>query len=96
VASGRLLNAITHRHIRSIIACFYYLEFARQLFEGKNKWSIYKNLQAKIPNYLLSLSINPKEIALFNRLLKENIHELPEAKISGSGYVLHTLEASIW
>jgi ADP-ribosylglycohydrolase len=45
---------------------------------------------------LISLSVNPKEIALFDRLLKGNIHELPEAEISGNGYVLHTLEASIW
>jgi ADP-ribosylglycohydrolase len=92
----RQVSSITHRHIRSVIACFYYLEFARQLLEGENKWAIYKNLQTEITNYLLSLSINPTEIALFDRLLKGNIHELPEAKISGSGYVLHTLEASIW
>jgi ADP-ribosylglycohydrolase len=33
---------------------------------------------------------------LFDRLLKENINKLPEEKIYSSGYVLHTLEASIW
>jgi ADP-ribosylglycohydrolase len=64
--------------------------------EGKNKWVIYKNLQTEMTDYLISLSVNPKEIALFDRLLKGNIHELPEAEISGNGYVLHTLEASIW
>jgi ADP-ribosylglycohydrolase len=90
------LDAITHQHIRSVIACFYYLEFARQLLEGKNKWAIYKNLQTGITDYLITHSINQKEIALFDRLLKGNIHELPETEISGNGYVLHTLEASIW
>jgi ADP-ribosylglycohydrolase len=29
-------------------------------------------------------------------LLKRNINDLPEDEISSSGYVLHTLEASIW
>lgn len=33
---------------------------------------------------------------MFDRLLKQNIHELPEENINSSGYVLNTLEASIW
>jgi ADP-ribosylglycohydrolase len=91
------VSSITHGHIRSIIACFYYLEFARKLLPAQNdKFQIYKKLQTEITGYLNSLSINPAEVSLFDRLLKENIHELPQEKISGSGYVLHTLEASTW
>ncbi|MEA4980668.1 MAG: ADP-ribosylglycohydrolase family protein [Petrimonas sp.] len=45
---------------------------------------------------MTSLSIHPVEIALFDRLLKNDIHKLPEDEIQSSGYVLHTLEASIW
>ena len=90
------VSAITHGHIRSIIACFYYLEFARQILEGKEKIEIYRNLQSEITTFLISISINPKEIALFDRLLKNDIYKLPEEKIYSSGYVLHTLEASIW
>lgn len=90
------VSSITHGHIRSVIACFYYVEFARQLFSDKDKFKIYKNLQTEITNHLTSLSINPTEIALFDRLLKNNIHELTEGEIQSSGYVLHTLEASIW
>jgi ADP-ribosylglycohydrolase len=33
---------------------------------------------------------------LFDRLLKKDIFNLSEDEISSSGYVLHTLEASIW
>ncbi len=33
----RLVSGITHRHIRSVIACFFYLEFARFLVEGLEK-----------------------------------------------------------
>ena len=90
------VSSITHGHIRSVISCFYYLEFARQLLEEKNKFEIYKNLKTEITDYLNSLSISPTEIALFDRLLIENIHEFKEEQIFGSGYVLHTLEASIW
>ncbi len=89
-------SSITHGHIRSVIACFYYLEFARQLVAQKDKFEIYKNLQTEITNQLTSLSINPTEIAKFDRLLKQNIHEQTEENVYSSGYVLHTLEASIW
>jgi ADP-ribosylglycohydrolase len=33
---------------------------------------------------------------LFDRLLKQDIHGLTDENIFSSGYVLHTLEASIW
>ena len=90
------VSSITHGHIRSVIACFYYLEFARQLIEKKNKFEIYRNLQTLITTHLSSLSIDPIEVALFDRLLKQNINELTEENIVSGGYVIHTLEASIW
>lgn len=92
----RQVSAITHGHIRSVIACFYYLEFARQLLFETDKLEIYKNLQTDVPAFLTSLNIESDEIGKFNRLLKSNIYQLPENQISSSGYILHTLEASIW
>ncbi len=90
------VSAITHQHVRSVIACFYYIEFLRQILSKKDKFEIYKNLQTEVVAHLNTLAINPAEIALFDRLLKQNIWELDAAEIKSSGYVLHTLEASIW
>ena len=90
------VSSITHGHIRSVIACFYYLEFAKQILYGVGKSYIYKSLQRTIPTYLKSISVDNSEIELFNRLLKFNVSELREESIESSGYVLHTLEASIW
>lgn len=90
------VSSLTHGHIRSVIACFYYLEFAKQIMEGKDKFEIYENLKTKLTNFLKSLNISPAEIAIYNRLLNGNIYELEEDKINSSGYVVHTLEASIW
>lgn len=90
------VSSITHGHIRSVIACFYYLEFAKQILSGKDKFEIYRNLQTEISNHLISLAINPTEIAKFDRLLKGDIAKLDEDEIQSSGYVLHSLEASIW
>lgn len=90
------VSSITHGHIRSVIACFYYLEFAGQILSGKNKFEIYADLQTEIPGFLKMQSVDSAEISRFDRLLKNNIHELHEDDIQSSGYVLHTLEASIW
>jgi ADP-ribosyl-[dinitrogen reductase] hydrolase len=90
------VSSITHGHIRSIIACFYYLEFAKQILAGKDKFEVYGNLQTEIPNHFESLAIDPTEITKFDRLLNGDIAKLEEDEIQSSGYVLHTLEASIW
>ena len=90
------VSSITHAHVRSVIACFYYLEFARLIVEGKEKTEIYFLLQDQMISFLNEMSINPDEISLFDRLLKQDIANLPEDEIHSTGYVIHTLEASIW
>ena len=90
------ISSLTHAHIRSIISCFYYLEFAKQIIEGKDKFQIYQNLKIDITAFLNKLEINKSEISLFNRLLIDDIFQLDEDEIKSSGYVLHSLEACIW
>ena len=90
------VSAITHGHIRSVIACFYYLEFASQIIEGLDKYSIYENLQTSVPMQLKSMGINQQEIDLFKGLLIESIADRALVDVFSSGYVVHTLEASIW
>jgi len=93
---SKKVSSLTHGHIRSVIACFYYLEFARLLLDGMPKETIYRQLQITVPALLQKLTINPLEIRVFDRLLREDISLLKEKDIKSSGYVLHTLEASIW
>lgn len=90
------VSSITHAHIRSAIACFYYLEFARHLLTSKDKLSIYNQLQTEVMDFLISKNIEEAEIRHFDRLLQSDISKLTEDAISSSGYVVHTLEASIW
>jgi ADP-ribosyl-[dinitrogen reductase] hydrolase len=90
------VSSITHGHVRSVISCFYYLEFARKLLESEDLITIYQELKSELGDYLASTTIIQSEIALFDRLLKDDIYTLPVDKIRSSGYVLHTLEASIW
>lgn len=95
-AIAKEVSAITHGHVRSVIACFYYLELARKLLTNKNLVSAYHEANTEVISFLEGTTINPDEIALFNRLLKGNIYERPASEIQSSGYVMHTLEAAIW
>ena len=90
------VSSITHAHIRSVISCFYYLEFALQIMEEKDKFEIYENLKISVSDFLNSNEIYSNELIHFDRLLKKNIYELEEDAIQSGGYVIHTLETSIW
>ncbi len=90
------VSAMTHGHVRSVMACFYYLEFALGLLNGLDKFTIYKNLQKTVADHFRSIPISQDERRLFDRLLIDHIDLIPEEKIWSSGYVIHTLEAGIW
>jgi len=90
------VSSITHRHIRSAISCFIYLEFILLLIKGKDKFEAFKEIQSDIPNFLNEIEIPTVEIEIFNRLFSEDFISLNENEIYSSGYVVHTLEASIW
>jgi len=95
-AIAKEVSSITHGHVRSVIACFYYLEFARSLLANNDPESVYQKVKTEVSSFLEGTTINPDEIALFDRLLKGDIYMLPVTEIQSSGYVLHTLEAAIW
>lgn len=90
------VSSLTHRHVRSVTACFIYLELARYLSIGMKKADAYKSVRVVTAGHLASLNVPGDERRLFDRLLKGNIQDLPEDKINSTGYVLDTLEASVW
>jgi ADP-ribosylglycohydrolase len=91
------VSSITHRHSISIIACFYYLEFLREIYNCEiDKFEAYKNLQIKLPPFLNQFMETSEFAPLFSRLLQDNIWQLDASKIKSDGFVISTLEASIW
>ena len=90
------VSSITHGHFRSVFACFIYVIFAIELMKGKNKNEAYNYMQSIALKYAENQEFNPKEIELFERILKNDISNYPEDEIKSSGYVLHSLEASFW
>lgn len=90
------VSSLTHAHFRSVFACFIYLEFALEILKGKQKQNIYSDVQKNVMAFVGKQGFATKEIQLFNRILNQRIYEEPEINIHSGGYVLQTLEASLW
>jgi ADP-ribosylglycohydrolase len=90
------VSSITHGHFRSVFACFIYVILAIELIKGKKRKEAYMHMQKVALEYSEIQGFNPKEIRLFYRVLKNDISTYPEDEIKSGGYVLHSLEASLW
>lgn len=90
------VSSLTHAHFRSVFACFIYLEFALEILKGKQKEEVYTDVQENVTAFVDKQGFAIKEVQLFNRILNERIYEQPEINIHSGGYVLQTLEASLW
>lgn len=87
------ISAITHAHIRSVIACHFYVEYAISLMKNKTHleahlehtrtllWDFYEN------------SIYKNELTHFHRIFHGDI---TDGEIASDGYVVHTLEAALY
>ena len=90
------VSSITHGHFRSVFACFIYVIFAIELFKRKDKKEAYNHTQKVVLEFAEIQGFNPKEVQLFDKILKNDISTYSEGEIRGSGYVLQSLEASLW
>lgn len=99
------VSAITHAHIRSVVACFIYTELALELLKGTEKMQAYCNMQQTVNTFIReNKTCSGEELHRFHRILENpygeyNIRHLldyQELEINSRGYVLDTLEAAIW
>lgn len=92
----KAVSSITHMHFRSVFTCFIYVEYLILLIQGQDRVEALKKMQMSVQSFALEMEFNPSEVALFQRVLVGNIKDLKVDEIRSSGYVLHTLEASLW
>lgn len=94
ITRSHQVSCITHAHLRSQIACGIYISIAVCLLEGLEPKSAYlqglKNIQ---PIY--SAAEYTSELSHFERIFN-GVANLPVDSIRSSGYVIDTLEASLW
>ena len=87
----RDVSSITHSHTISILGCYIYVRYALELLNKKDKIQAYKNIKQLDYSFF-----NDYEISKYYRILEGNIQEVKEKDISTSGYVVSTLEATLW
>jgi ADP-ribosylglycohydrolase len=90
------VSALTHYHIRSAIACLIYIRFAENLMNGMTKHESYQKMQQDIALFFTEYPISPEEQKLFERIIVHSIDTYSINEINSSGYVLDSLEASLW
>ena len=90
------VSSLTHAHIRSVVACIYLVEFLRLMNNGTFPEHAYELLAKLLPHSLTEYGIPEAELQHFDNFFKHDIRNLTIDQIQSSGYVIHTLEASIW
>jgi ADP-ribosyl-[dinitrogen reductase] hydrolase len=88
-------SAVTHGHPRSVIACGVYCLIVAALLDGMTPREAYLLTMEKAGRLYSGPSFS-EELVHFSRLLSGDIDALSEAAIESDGYVVHTLEASLW
>ena len=89
------VSSITHRHNISKIACSIYVEFAINLINGYSKEEAYEKMKKVILNYYKDDQYL-EALKTLERVLQGNIGNEKLCNINSSGYVVHTIEASLW
>lgn len=85
------VSSITHAHEVSILGCNIYVKFVLELLDGKEKIEAYENIGQLDYSMFSNIAIDK-----YSRILKDNIQNIDKENISSSGYIVSTLEATMW
>jgi ADP-ribosyl-[dinitrogen reductase] hydrolase len=88
-------SALTHRHPRAQMACGFYCLMVASLLKGFDIKRSYKKAIKEALAFYNELPYS-RELRHFLNVFSGTISSIPEDEIQSSGYVIHTLEASIW
>lgn len=90
------ISAITHAHPRSKIGCGIYSLFIRTLLSSEDKENALLLATDEAKKYYGTDKTFKDELHHFERILSQDIGSAKKKDIYSSGYVIHTLEASLW
>jgi ADP-ribosylglycohydrolase len=90
------VSAITHAHPRSKMACGLYVCLARYLLQGRTPFDAYITTIAGVGDWYRNAPDFADQAPHFALILNGDIVTLSEDEIKSDGYVVHTVEASIW
>lgn len=88
-------SAITHRHVRSQMACGLYCLLAQQLLAGERAEAAWDKAKHEFhQHYTVREWVS--ETSIFARLMDVDLKATPEPEIVSGGYVVDTLTSSVW
>lgn len=87
------ISSLTHRHIRSKIGTVFYIIYGNFLIDYKSKEDAFLET-IKIIKKIYNKET--EELKIYSRLLSENFKNTKIDLIKSSGYIVDTLEASVW
>lgn len=92
----KIVSSMTHSHIYSIFGCYIYSIYISEILKQKNKNKAYKNLQVILKNICEKYPEYNDIKEIYGRIIYNDISKLKETNIKSSGYVVDSLEASMW
>lgn len=90
------VSSLTHGHIRSILACKFYVDYAGKLLKGDDKVEAYHSVCKEFIDFIERKKLPEKEKRVLTKLLDGNLMLREEDEIRSYGYVVNTLIAGIW
>jgi ADP-ribosylglycohydrolase len=85
-------STITHGHARSRMACVFYGLVVRELMAGSSPKAAIESARSTFSD----MYGQEQDLSAFRHVLKDDFSLLPEEEIVSTGYVIHTLHASLW
>ena len=87
------VSSLTHSNMICVIACSIYLEMCLNILDGYDKKVAYTKMKATIIDYYKEYDL---ELKSFHNILYKDILDINKDELSGSGYVIHTLESALY
>lgn len=85
------VSSLTHGHEISVFGCYIYVNYVINLLDTNDKLLAYNKI--KDVDYSM---FSQETLNVYSRILKGDISELEIDDIKSSGYIVDTLEASLW
>lgn len=91
IALASEASALTHAHPRSRLCCAWHALWCRNILTGMSDAQALSHASVQLRPH-----IPPAERKEFRRILDGSVLKLPRAGVVSGGYVISTLEASLW
>ena len=92
----KIISSMTHSHLYSILGCYIYTIYVIEILKVHDKNIAYKNMQNILQNICNKNDALIDIKNIYGRIVYEDISKLEEKDIKSSGYVVDSLEATIW